>query len=606
MSSSEAIKKVAVGKTKLREAKNPEPVEKKSKGIIRWGEDNLYPHDLVAFRQDNPIHGGIINQKVTFMSSAGVTITGLEGKEKELELILMDSVDDFETFNGFAILFKKEGETWKPEQVDFEAVRFSEEENWFKISDDWSAKQQSEEKTNLRVVKDISKAILTGEEADTQVLLYSRIKPKQRKLKSGKLSLCYYPVPGYIGALISIMAGIEQDYFTYSESINGYKGGTLVSMNNGQPDTTEEADEIADGIKGEATDRDRQGGMTVVFADGADNAPTVTSLNGNDLDKRYLESNKEIRSKILVGHSAGSPTLFAVNSESVFGSKEEMEVSYALLSNNYVNKRQKFISASVVWAYSRLGIAGVGIEFNKYVLSLTQEATDDNRTLRQLNSMSPLVATKVLESMSEDEIRQLVKLGTATAQQMSAELSDKALILLMSHIGVSKKDAEVLKSRTFDLTSSDEDFLKESERFAELTKNQQLILKLIKDGKTFSEISQSLKLGALNLSLEILKLNASGALKGWKVVEPGAIELEVRYSYEVKSGMGKAIIPGTRDFCRGLIELDRLYTRDEITKLSNEMELDVWRYRGGWYTNPNTDKTTPSCRHEWRQNIVKK
>jgi hypothetical protein len=600
-------KGIRVGKSTMREAKNPEPIEKITKGIVYWGKDNLYPNELVSHRQDNPIHGGIINQKVTFMCSAGIDILGMEEAEaKKLEAIIKENVDDFETFNGFAILFKKVGEKYIPETIDFECVRFMEKENWFAISDDWSAKSQSLEKTNYREVKDIAKAVLTGPDADTQLLLYARIKPKQRKLKNGKLSLCYYPVPNYVGATTSILAGIEQDYFTYSESVNGYKGGTLVSMNNGEPETDEKADEIANKIKGEATERDKQGGITVVFADGGDNAATVTSMNGNDLDKRYIESNKEIRSKILVGHSAGSPTLFAVNSEGLFGSKEEMETAYTLFANNYIKDRHNFMSSRIEWAFARLGRPEVKIQFKKYVLVMSQEADDDNRTLRQLNSMGPLVATKVLDSMTQDEIRQLAKLGESNAVQMSSHQASKILVSMLSRIGIERNEMQVIKSRPYDFTSSDEDFLKEVEQFAKLSTNQQLILKLIQDGKTFSEISKTLGKGALYLSLELLKLNASGDLRGWKIVNPSSIALEVRYSYEVKSGMGKAIIETTRDFCRDMIELDRLYTRAEIEKLSAEIGTDVWRYRGGWYTNPGTGRTTPSCRHEWRQNIVKK
>jgi len=28
-------------------------------------------------------------------------------------------------------------------------------------------------------------------------------------------------------------------------------------------------------------------------------------------------------------------------------------------------------------------------------------------------------------------------------------------------------------------------------------------------------------------------------------------------------------------------------------------------YKGGWYSNPNTEAPTPQCRHIWRQNIVR-
>jgi hypothetical protein len=599
-------KVIRVGRSSYRKANNPEPIEKSSKGIIRWGEDNLYPNDLVSYRQDNPIHGGIINQKVTFMSSAGAEITGTTDEKliKKIQELLPIVVDDFETFNGYAVLFKKAGEKWILEQVDFENVRFASEENYFYISDDWSAKSQSLEKTNYRKVKDIAKGILTGEQADTELLLYSRIKPKQRKLKNGKLSLCYYPVPQYIGAIVSILAGIEQDYFTYAESVNGYKGGTIVSLNNGQPETDEKADEIADKLKSEATDRDSQGGMAVLFADGGDNAASILNLNGNDLDKRYIESNKEIRNKILVGHSAGSPTLFAVNSESLFGSKEEMETAYTLFANNYVKGRQNFIAESLSWALARVGLGSIDIKFNRYILTFNQEKEDDPQVLKDLKGMDSSMATKVLDNMTPDEIRSLAKL--APKNLMSSKFGDKALLKVLSTAGVPRKDIAVVDSRSYDFKATDQEYLDSLEKFGDITKDQQLILKLIQDGKTFSEISKALGKGALALSLELIKLNASGALSGWKVEQPELIDLEVRYSYEVKAGLGAAIIEGTRDFCREMIDLDRLYTRAEIDQLSNDMDLDVWRYRGGWYHNPNTGKTTPSCRHEWRQNVVRR
>lgn len=34
------------------------------------------------------------------------------------------------------------------------------------------------------------------------------------------------------------------------------------------------------------------------------------------------------------------------------------------------------------------------------------------------------------------------------------------------------------------------------------------------------------------------------------------------------------------------------------------MDRDVWKYRGGYYTNPDTGVTTPYCRHEWVQQIA--
>jgi hypothetical protein len=306
----------------------------------------------------------------------------------------------------------------------------------------------------------------------------------------------------------------------------------------------------------------------------------------------------------------------------MFGSKEEMETAYTLFSNNYVVKRQNFIKNALEWACKMVG-ESVVINWNKYDLVLSQETSNDNRTLKQLNSMSPLVATKVLDSMTPDEVRQLARLAPKTVEELS-DVKNKNIISKLSSLGVPRGSVVVKGSRSFDLQSTDEDFITQHNTFvnlydlqsvddnlltgrstfADLSKAQQLIVQLISDGKSFSEIAVALGKGALATSLELIKLNAKGVLRGWKVVSVKDVKLEVLYSYEVKTGLGAQVIPRTREFCRELVQLDRLYKRSEIDQLSNELDTDVWRYRGGWYSNPNTGKNTPSCRHEWRQNIV--
>jgi len=253
----------------------------------------------------------------------------------------------------------------------------------------------------------------------------------------------------------------------------------------------------------------------------------------------------------------------------MFGSKEEMEISYTLFSNNYVNKRQKFIAGSLEWAFARLGKVGAVVAFRKYVLDLG-------------------VSTEV------------------AATKMAVKKKDPVLQML-STMGKPRKGANVIKSRTFDQETTDEDFLAEAqtENFASLSKNQKMIVKMIGEGKTFSEVSKALGKGALGLSLEIARLNLKGVLDGWKLSEAEDVKLEVRYSYEVKAGMGEILIPTSRDFCVDMVGLDRLYTRDEIERLSAALDTDVWRYRGGWYTDPDTGITKPSCRHEWKQNVVR-
>jgi hypothetical protein len=96
--------------------------------------------------------------------------------------------------------------------------------------------------------------------------------------------------------------------------------------------------------------------------------------------------------------------------------------------------------------------------------------------------------------------------------------------------------------------------------------------------------------------------------------EPLRTTIEVRYSYEWKKQNGKIIIPAdqrntpshpSRPFCARLMELDRLYTRREIEAISSRLGYSVFDRGGGWWTRPS-GYHSPSCRHEWRANVVVK
>lgn len=83
-----------------------------------------------------------------------------------------------------------------------------------------------------------------------------------------------------------------------------------------------------------------------------------------------------------------------------------------------------------------------------------------------------------------------------------------------------------------------------------------------------------------------------------KIDKPETVDVYIRYSYEVKGGVGPELIPTSRPFCKRLIELDRYYSRAEIESISQRVGFSVWDRKGGWWGE------SPECRHEWRRNIV--
>ena len=568
----------------FREASQPQPIEKIDKnGTVKWGTDNLYSQFLVGLMYDNPIHGGILNQKIKFITSGGIEATNpialSNGKSPYNYQEIVDSVCiDNEVFNGWAVVYTRDLLTnhWYAKPVDFELLRQTKNGVYVEYSDDWSKTQQSE-KTNFKRYKSIFHA--TNE--DFECIFYSIERPKQRKLEKSKdLTANYYPFPTYNGAITQIMAGIEMDYFTYSEVINGYKGGTVITLLNGVPDSIQEENKIIERVKGEATDRDKQGGLTVLFASGKDSAPEINQMNGNDLDKRYIETGKETVKKIMIAHSVISPALFGVLSETMFGSKEEMIVAYKLFQENYVQSRQTKIANGLNWAYQKLNTEVLGLSFNKYIPSVLEDSV-----------VAPI----------------------PDVTKMSSEIN---VIELFANCGVPRSGKQIVKSIDFNIDTKEDEFKAsffEGRFEMNLTDDDRNILQMIKAGESYDAISKAIGKGGVFISKRLFQLQANGYVNDWTVTDKGVsassvlADFEVLYSYE-KRPDAPDLVPGgeSREFCATMMQMDKLYTREEIDLISGKMERDVWTFRGGWYHNPDTDKNTPSCRHLWKMNLTVK
>lgn len=87
------------------------------------------------------------------------------------------------------------------------------------------------------------------------------------------------------------------------------------------------------------------------------------------------------------------------------------------------------------------------------------------------------------------------------------------------------------------------------------------------------------------------------------------VEISVKYSYEWKEEIpldqrDTEEFP-SRPFCRKLMELNRLYSRQDIETMSQRLGYSVWDRKGGTWTKQNGE-ISPECRHRWVQQMVVK
>ena len=586
-----------------RSGKTVEPIESDDKGknIVKWGQQNLYPQWLNSLFYSSPVHSGIIRSKVFYTVSGGLAYEGPDQDKWELMFkngtsdVNLDQLAeqismDVELYNGFALRGRWSLDRSRCARLDlipFETARQQVEGDMLAVSPDWS-----DNKTGWILYEPLD----PQDRDNLQFYVIWQAPQKQLILnEQPKIQTGVYPLAPYTGGIKAIQTDMEIINFQHSEIINNFALGTIVNMNNGRPKSDEDRKMFEKRIKN-ATGTDGAGATAVFFNNGKDNAVTVEKLSGNDLHQRYLALSADNRKNILTAHSVTSTTLFGLEMGGNFNASE-MEIGWQIMNANYFTQRRRTIEQVLnEIAVECNGINGE-IFFNEIELNIP--------------------GSTGFSIQKKKKVRQ--------AQEAEVDHTD-AIIAKFAERGRKREGLKVLHSASIDLDDFEGSNLKLMEDFKKLTfqiENPTLlqVLKLVNDGEDFGQIAEALSLNPSDLSAHYLELVQGGYLdEDTNVTEKGILEiavseiekLQILYSYEKRPGVeGADAIPTTRDFCRELIRLDRVYTRQEIDEIGdvafNEGLVpfnDVWRHRGGWYRRPGTDSSVPFCRHEWRQNLV--
>jgi len=619
----------------FREAKIPLPIEKQKAGQtwVSWGENNDYPQFLIGLYYNSSIHGGIVNSKVKYIASSGLDAQTTDLPKWELikkngnapfsldEISLMIA-KDFELLDSFAIMFRKNpiSKFWDAHHVSTELIRKGEDSSFFYYSENWKERNQSEEKTGFKKIKNIEDLSLE----DKECLLYVSSRSKQHIIdeKTGLLTKSVYPIPSYSGAIKSIMASIEMNYFRYSEVVNSFKGGTMINIPTGAPDNEHDKKKLIAQLKGEATERDKQGGIVVTFSRGSENAPTVTQINGNNLDQRYLLTQESIIDDIMVGHSVISPTLFSIKTAGQLGGSSELETAYQLFMNNYALERQKIITDALEYAHYTLNSFVGDIFFQNKPLNLSGKTEEVSEIAKKINVLDPNLQNVVLGKLTINELRGLAGLnplpnGDVIQQSFKNEVSDETVISWFSELGRTEyKEVYSQEVKDFSkLEMSEKELLSKYSFANDLTADQLKIVEMINNGESYGSIVKAIDKGATYVSRQLVELEKLGMIKGFELTPKGKtnvgeVSFEVVYQYREREGI-PPLKGESRPFCKNLINLKRVFTREEIDQITarlkaNGIDRNVWEYKGGWYTNPETGVHTPSCRHTWFQIVINK
>lgn len=581
---------------KLGAYRTPEGRETKSDKYISWGVDNGYPDYLLTLFDRSAAHGAIVKGKVDYISGEGVV--NQDGNEPKwrpnrfmnasefMRLLAMD----LEVFGGYAIqvIRRMDGKgVSEVYHLPYQYLRLSKEKDKIFYSEKW--------KERPKTYKAFERYRLDSTE-ETSVMY-------ERLYSSGNTA---YPKPEYSQGIVSIQTDAEIANWHLNNIVNGFSAGTMISFNNGIP-TDEEQDDIVKQVKAQHGGSDNAGDIVVVFSDGQDRAPTILDLKGNDLDKKFEQLKAGVQEQIFVAHRVVSPMIFGVRTPGQLGGRSEMIEAYEMFKRTYIEPKQRRLIKALQYCAMIMGYSEV-----LNVIPLAPIGID-----------LPLSESTIATNLSRSEIRQLI------SEKFGLQLEDEVQAIQCKH-SKHDNDAEILKLfKTLGQPVDLFEILDECEvdiaskqirvKQAELSDIEKKALAVIRDNPKITAVSIA---EALDVDVEtVLKaidvfsekgfVRASDAgfettSRGTKVADANdsGVELLTLYRYSWAAGFSDADLETSREFCREMLAENKLYSRQEIDSIENDLGSDVWATRGGWYHDPNRDVNLPYCRHVWKQVIV--
>ena len=591
--------------------------EVRNKDYINYGEDNNYPNFLVTLFNRSAKHNAILTAKQLYIAGQGLAFNA-ENLPTEKIVSTQAFIDnanpyeslhsvsskmalDIELFGGCYLHIIKSKDKKNIAEVyhlDYCNLRTNKDNSLIYYSEHWLNDDGS---NNTSIKEDQittypaygSKEYEKGKEG---VLYYKQYRP----------NIETYTLPEYIGAVPAIITDAEIANYHRASIQNGFMGGTMVVFASGVP-SEEEMSTIERQMKKKFTGTDRANSLVIDFVDDPARAPQVLQLTGNDFDKRYDALNKTIQEEIFVGHKVTSPMLFGVRTEGQLGGRNEMATAFQLFQNTYITPKQNAIEVilnELVGLKNKLTfipIEPVMPEFSEQTLA----------TILTKDEMREIIGRKPLEVPQQVEVVQ---------SKFSRDDQELEVFLKFGEPAESYTEVKKIK-QVFSVAEMDT----QSQMFA-LTTTEKGIIDILKndDKATAEDIAKLLKIKVKEANDILTNLQDKGYIdenvkltpKGTDAKVPDFTELYIKYKYDLRfDTKGPAVLPDnrTRPFCKGMIEANRLYTREEIDKIGAELgriydipNYDAFTRRGGWYTIPKTNIHSPSCRHIWLQTLVKK
>ncbi len=624
----------------------PLPVfkENKSAGITFYGEKNDFPEKLINLYNLSPKHNAIVTRKAKFVNGKETIITGPVELQKRWNRF--DTLQEFK----YKVILDKRIFGVRAIEVVYNNLGVP---SYYHIN---AGKIRTLDHEHYEYWKDGSKTKKQDiqfydpyDPANKVIETEGPNKGKYRKqiiyLRDYRADMGVYTLPDYIGGRQYIDIDTRIANFHLNNISNSFTGGTLVEFFKGEP-TPEELRKLKRkfGAEYQGDDANQTGGVVLSFNEPNETGTKIQPLAGNDLHERFLVLNEHVTQEIFVCHGVTSPMLFGVRVEGQLGGRNELAEAYEIYYRDAIEKEQEEMDDMIEWLMKDMGKPGtcktvkmepIGQDWAELFAAslvskeIAQESlglpidqapvlSGSQKLSEAINSLSPLVANKVLNELTKNEVRALA--GLPPIEGGDAASTQTSDLTFAQEDGEDWVDYAIRIFSSFGEEESTYEYLKFS--FAKLTENEVKVMSAVNSNEkvTVEEIADATKIEPTEVEKILESLDKASKInwtdnvisitdKGRGAINDvgGFDSIVVRYKYAV-APEAQPLKPGgeSRPFCKKLMELGRVYSREDIDKMSEVLGYDVWKRRGGWYHDPVKDVNLPHCRHEFKQFLMRK
>ena len=594
--------------------------EVRGKDYIEYGTEdwrNLYPQFLIDLYYNSSTHAAIVNSTAEMIAGEDLIVEDDEtnlyayvklkkflrhaNSKESLHQVIKKVAFDFKLQGAYAlhIIWNRERtEIAEIYHVPVERVRagrpneLGQVDTYF-ISGDWS---------NVRTHKPyaITAFNVNDRTAGSQLLYTGAYSP----------NMDIYHTPDYIAGCNWALVDQRVAEFHLSNIENGFSGSYFISFANGIP-TQEERFQIEQSLTEKFTGAKNSGKFILTFSDDKTRTPEITPISVSDADKQYLALQELLVQNICSAHRVTSKTLLGIDSTNGFSSNTDELVNAANFYQNTVVRGFQLNILNTLQTIFSVNNMDLEVEFVQLKPITVQF---DSETIREVMTQDEIRKDLGLPSLSDDEEvvenrNDFSKVGNIDGKPVFDTIEEAEAHA--KTIGCEGYHEHEYEGKVSYMACKDHSEATELSKFiAEFGEDMPEEWELVEEEKVVDEHSDFDFEEVLNdVANEKIELASTGrAIPSRKSEQDGVSKktydyFRVRYVYTKDNFLSQE--GETRDFCRQMMGVKKVYRKEDIINMSKRPVNPGWGPRGANTYSIWLYKGGGNCHHYWLRQIYK-